>query len=377
MFNKFDYPAFIKPTTVPNDDIDIYAKKLPSITAKILKPSVPEELKVELEGKPIDYSVANAIRCTVMTSIPIYAFNRANTNIEVERCHYMYNNDLVYNQVETLPIYDIPNYFDLEDPETYLTTEVMKNIFSSFVREKYSSDTNETVPNDALQELDEDVEKRKLFDINITINVKNKSGEDRFVTTHDISLNVNGEVSDSYMKRDPLSILVLKPTEEFSMSATANLGIAAMHAAYEATTNAIHIELSPMKYQIIYETLGQLDKNIIFSKACVILTKKLVGLYKYIESRYPEDRPTTEIIEIDLFGADHTIGCLLATALQKCEFIEKAAYKMAHLFVNEITVAFKVWDDSKIGPIKCILDTITYLIKVFNQINKEFKAITK
>ena len=63
---------------------------------------------------------------TIMMSIPIYGFHRSNIHIEVEKSKNMYNNDLIYNQIETLPIFDIPNYFDLENPETFLSNDVMK-----------------------------------------------------------------------------------------------------------------------------------------------------------------------------------------------------------------------------------------------------------
>ena len=36
---------------------------------------------------------------------------------------------MIYNQIETLPIYDIPNYFDLENPELFLPDNIMRTIF--------------------------------------------------------------------------------------------------------------------------------------------------------------------------------------------------------------------------------------------------------
>jgi len=162
--------------------------------------------------------------------------------------------------------------------------------------------------------------------------------------------------------------MVLKSTEEISLRAEANLGISKMHASYEATTIAIHDEITPMKYHLWYETLEQLDKNIIFTKACIILTKKLENLRSYIKKKYTEERDIKEIIEIELYGEDHTLGNLLATILQKCDYIQTATYVMQHAFVDQIIITYQLFPKSKIGPIEVLVNCIDYLIKLFQLI---------
>lgn len=346
-------------STVTNDRIDIY--KAPDTNAKILKSDSEHEIKIELSGQSIDNSVANALRRTVMMLIPIYGFHRSNIFIENDKSRNMYNNDMIYNQIETLPIFDIPNYFDLEDPETFLPTEIMKELFSKFIQQKNTNTEEEPV--------DEDLSK-KLFNIELTINMKNNTSEDIFVSSHHAVLKIDGKISESYKKRPPICLLVIKPTEEISMRAIANLGIAKIHAIYEATTNAISEEITPSKYHIWYDTLQQLDKKVIFTKACVILAKKLEYLATYIKKNYSKDRNVDETIEIPINGEEHTLGNLLATVLQKCEFVEKAAYFTPHPFIDQIVVKYKLFPTSKKGPIKILTDCIDYLIKVFQSIEK-------
>ncbi len=48
-----------------------------------------------------------------------------------------------------------------------------------------------------------------------------------------------------------------------------------MNAIYEATTIVVSTYENPMKHHLWFETLEQLDKNIIFIKACIILEKKI------------------------------------------------------------------------------------------------------
>ena len=356
-----DKKDFIFDSDVPNDSIDIYQP--PEVFIKKLHPQNENEFRIEISGKNIDNSVVNGLRRTILMSIPIYAFHRSNITIDTSRSRNMYNNDLLYNQIETLPIYDIPNYFDLENPKIYLPTDVMKKLFSKFIKEQYSEKESNEMDNS-----------KKLFKIQLSIDVKNNTGSDKFVTTHDAIIKVDGEISDGYKKRKPISIIVLKPSEEISLHAEANLAISKMIGWYEATTNAIHEEITPMKYHLWYETLEQLDKNLIFTKACVILSKKLKYLKKFIKKEY-EEKDVKETVEIQLYGEDHTLGNLLATILQKCKFINKAGYTKPHQLVDMVMIQYKLKSKSKIGPINVLIDCIDYLIKLYELIKDRFLSM--
>lgn len=352
---------FMFESDVPNDVLDIYGAI--DVHIKKIKTENPSEFRIELEGYNIDSSVVNALRRTCDMYIPIYAFHRSNIFVELDKSKNMYNNDLIYNQIETLPIFDIPNYFDLENPETFLSNEVLKNLFGKFIQEKYEEEDVDEIK-------EEHDNNKKLFKIELSINTKNNSDIDKFVSTHDAILKVNGQISNSYKTRRPISILVLKPTEEISLRAEANLGISKMNAIYEATTNVVLDEITPMKYQLWFETLEQLEKNIIFSKACIILIKKLENLKKYITKKYQDETDIPNKVEMQLFGEDHTLGNLIATALQKCEFIEKAGYNMPHPFIDQIIIVYQIKNKSKIKPIDVLIDTIDYLVKLFQTIDK-------
>lgn len=350
---------FVFDSDVPNDVLDIYAT--PDIHIKKIKTENINEFRIELEGNSVDNSVVNALRRTCDMSIPIYAFHRSNIFIELDKSRHMYNNDLIYNQIETVPIFDIPNYFDLENPEIFLSNEVLKNLFGNFIQKKYEES--------GIEESNEQIDdNKKLFKIELSINAKNNSDVDKFVSTHDTILKVNGQISNSYKIRRPISILVLKPSEEISLRAEANLGISKINAIYEATTNVVLEEISPMKYQLSFETLEQLEKNVIFLKACVILEKKLENLKKYIMKKYQNEVDIPNKIEILLYGEDHTLGNLIATTLQKCDFIEKAGYNMPHPFIDQIIIIYQIKNKSKIKPIDALIDTINYLVKLFQSI---------
>lgn len=352
---------FIFDSDVKNDIIDIYDE--PDVTVTKKKTNDDKTFHAVLEGNSIDNSVSNAIRRAILIYIPIYGFNRTNIVIENEKSLHMYNNDLIYNQIESLPIFDIPNYFDVVNPEVFMSNEVMKKIFSSFIPDKYVTDE---------EDKPEDDSKKKLFHIELTLNVKNTTSKNMFVSTHDAILKIDGKISQNYLKHKPISIIVLKPSEQISLSAVANLGISKMNATYEATDNAVSLEISPTCYEIRYETLEQLDKNIIFQKACTILIRKLDLLGKYIKKKYIDDQDnktiTAKSIELNLYGEDHTIGNLLATTLQKCEFVEKAGYYIVHPCIDEIGIGYELKNSYKENPINILIDVIEYLKKLFTKV---------
>lgn len=361
-------PQYIFDSSIDNDIVDIYSEPKPKV--KQITPDDPEEFRVRLEGKCIDNSISNAIRITILKRVPVYAFNRTNIYVENEKSKHMYNNDMLYLQIETLPIFDIPNYFDVEDPEIFLPTDTMKEIFGKFIQPKnVLIDDSENEPRNTTQEKKDP--NKKLMEIEFSLNVKNITDTYKFVTTHDAVLKIDGKISKSYKKKEPISIIVLKPDEEISLRAEANLGVSVMTASYEATTNVVCKKITPSKYEIYYETLGQLNSAIIFQKACTILVTVLKNLHKYIKKKYTTEPDKSEYIKFDLYGIDHALGNMIATTLQKCEHILEAGYTKPHPFVESIVITYKLKPKAKIGPIQLFLDTLTYLIGLYENIKEQ------
>jgi len=354
---------FLFDSDVKNDRIDLDGP----IDIRMKKLSTElDTFRYNLKGKTMDVSVSNAIRRTILQLIPIYGFNRKNIFIEHEKCKYMYNNDLIYNQIETLPIYNIANYFDLEDPETFLPEETQHAVFGNFSQERIPSRT-ETQEND---------ERKKIFNIELMLNVLNETNDNMFVTTHQAVLKIDNKISNSYKKHKAISIIVLKPGEEIHLRAVANLNISLEDAAYEATTNVVSKEISTSEYEIIYETLNQLPTDIIFTKACTIMSKKLEKLQKYIEDEYSHPEiDSNGHIEIQLYGETHTLGFLLSRALQKCDLVDKAGYYLPSPFINNVVIHYVT---SKKNPIQVCIKVIKYLRRLFDHIlNVAFVAANK
>lgn len=349
-----------------HDTIDIYEE--PRLHVKVLKPLVEHEFRIELYGRSIDRSIINGIRLTIMRLIPIYAFHRSKIFIDSEKSYHMYNNDMLYNAIETLPIFDIDDDLDLESPNRFLTTDIMKKIFHNFLpSKKYTPPPEELFQN---QSILTQVEEKPPREIEISIHFQNNKDTYHFVSTHDLTLKIDGKVSNSYTKRRPISFMVLKPKEEIHFRAEANLGISAMMAIYDATTPVIFTTLSNNRFQLFYETIDQIHERQIFIKSLIILIKKLNNLKVFIANTY-EERSASETIELGIHGEEYALGNLIVMALQKCQYVDRAGFSVPHVFVDYVSIQYKLKENIKKKPIALLQDVLTYLIKVMEKIHVE------
>jgi DNA-directed RNA polymerase subunit L len=349
---------FIHDKKTSNDKIDIY--KTPKMQVEDLEDKNSLKAKIRIYGNSIDSVIVNTIRRS-LDSIPIYAYNRNNIMINNKRNKTMYNSDMIKCQFEQLTIPDIDNDFDLQNPEIFLPTMILREMFSDYVSEIHEEETPE-----------EEIEKRKLKKIEFSIDYKNEKEDFHFLSTHDGVLKIDGKISNNYLSRNPIDLLVVKKGEEISLHAEANLGIAQMHASYEAVAAPVFIQNKDDDYTLKYESLGQLHKHDIFTKSCLIIKKKLELFREYCEKNL-EDRDPREIIVIEVLGEDHTLGNLIASVLKKSEHTDgTSGYKMPHPFDRKIVISFKIADNSKIKPIQFFIDCLSYLIKVFSKLSRSF-----
>jgi len=324
------------------------------------------ELVFRIHGKSVDNSVANAIRRTLMLDIPVYGFHRSLVTIEKNKT--IYNDDEIYNILETLPVYDIDNKHDLEKPEEYLSTDTLRSLFSTFLPEKTSN----------VKEMEEksvtpieNKDNKKHLNIELNIRVKNNSKEIMRVTTHHCILTINGKEVNSYSTNPSISLLKLKPGNELQLKATAIMGIAKMQANWDATNVSSYRKSAEDDYEIKFRSIGQLKPKVILSKTCTILSKKLENLSEFVKTLEVKDEKK---IEIKLFNETDTIGNLVATALQKNKSVEKAGYNKPNDLISEVVIACVLTDDAKKTPIDVIIKVLKYLRNVFDDLNSQIST---
>ena len=354
--------GYVKDFKAKNDEINLRADVDVKLT--FLKGKNDAELRVKLSGMSVDNSISNSLRRAVMQYVPVYGFTRSNIVINSSKSYNMYTNDMIYNQIESLPIFDIPNNFDLEDPNVYLSkNKIMVKLFGHYAQQKMTH--AQIVDAESVLE-----DGKELLDIELVVNHKNNTDSDYFVSTHTAILKINGVLSDSYMTRDPIEFMVLKPGEEIYLKAKANIGMDILNSSYEACTHAFHRKIDDMTYHLWYESFGQLENKTILKKACQIIVRKLEFFKIYMQEEYGEASIGNKI-EINLYGENHTIGLLIATALQKCKYTAKAGYSVPHPLRDSIRIVYSMADGSKRDPIKVLIKCVDYIIRVYNSIMEQ------
>ncbi len=342
--------------TQQNDIIPALPSK-PDVKIKISEPTRHNAL-INLKGKSIDSSVVNAIRRIIYGYIPVYGLHRS--QIKIEKNTSIYTQEMVYCQLEQMPIYDIDNTYDLLSPSKYLSNKMLKDIYGIFLQDEVLD----------VSKVDEiNIEKIKNFQIELSVNIKNDEPNIRTITSHDVVLMINGKESKNYKKEMPIGMFNLKTGEELVFKADALLGIHRIHTSWDCVSRCIHIKKSDHDYDLSYISLRQLSVESIFKKACQILSGRFSNLKTFLEkNKIPmqkndnKNEDNDDIMIFRLYNEDDTLGNLLSTGLQRHKDILSAGYSKPHDLINEIEIAFKTKKDHQ----KILINVIEYYIDLFD-----------
>jgi DNA-directed RNA polymerase subunit L len=326
-----------------------------------------DELTLFFNGKSVDNSIVNAIRRTMMGDVPVYAFHRS--EIKIDRNSSLLNDDEIYNIFETVPIFSIKNPYNLENPELYISNDVLTKLFNTYLPSKYN-DLTDLERQKSIPVKSDD--KTKHLRIEYVFDIKNESKETINVTSYDGVFTINGKVSNNYKSRPELLLFKLKPQQEFKASMNGILAIAKMSSTWDAVSMCYFNKINENEYKFNFKSIGQLEPRDILHKAIFILMKKLSNLIDFLKTHYlTKDIQSDEEVQIRLYNEDHTLGNLLANVLQKSSKVARAGYSQPHLLEMEILVGFKLSNGIKDHPIKVMIDAIEYLYGVFNLVNQQ------
>lgn len=339
----------------PDDKfVDIYAE--PDI-----KLTVGQEMKKNkniinfiVDGKDNDYSICNAVRRAILLYVPVYGFHES--GIKISHNTSIYYSDMICQNIMNMPIPNIENKYDLESPNDYLSTDVLRELFSNFLPQKrvYLDENDQT---------EKEPPKPKQLQVNFFLNVSNNTNDIMWVGSHDGKLFIDGVESKNFLKEKNMYLFLLRNGQSIELKATANLGIPLIHSCYEATTNCIYKQLSPTKYEFVSKSLGQLAGIEILRKSLVILYKKLDNLRDYIKSKNITESSNHLVLE--LHNEDETLGNLVSSGLQRCKDVDKAGYCKPHFITRSIRIEFMTKNGIK--PTKILIDIIKYLQKIINK----------
>lgn len=324
-------------------------------------------LVLNISGSDINYVIINTLRRVIMELIPIYAFEES--NIEISKNTSINNNDYMRLRLSLLPIFSIENPI-----ETIRQSERLEYDANISKFEKKIEDINIIAEKEQAYKL----EKAQNFIINI--NCKNTTSNILCVTTShpDIRYYYKTKMITSPYIR-PVLIIKLKPGEEFIASLTSTLGISLSNSNFRPTAVCAYSEESENSFNFNIESLKQLTEIEIIIRACQIIVIKLNNFLEIFSNKIKsyvseqniddfnlenqsknstsESESTTEsairntsddVLEqhrikglINIENESHTFGNLLSRLLQDHPAILFAAFKIDHLLIKELTLAYK------------------------------------
>ncbi len=301
-------------------------------------------LTLEFSGSDINTKFVNALRRVSMDDIPIYGFPAELINIEANTT--IFNNDYMRLRLSQLPIFDVDSNLDYLERK-YENTGLN---FNDINYVKY--------------------EKQKL--IEVYINSYNNTPENMNITTNDINYLEDGEPVEKYSKKYPILLVQLRPNETFKAHMKAGLSNGMRSNIFASASNCYYDE-EDGKILFTLESQGQLNEYKILEKSCRYILKKLDDFKENFEEKLKQskeyEKNSTLLFEFD--NEDHTMGEILNTVFQdNPKILFSGLSKMSPL---ERKIRIKIASEDSTNPLEYMIDSVQYLVNVYNQILKEVK----
>ncbi len=303
------------------------------------------QLVLELGGKTVNSAVVNTLRRLAFNDVPTYAFDVNSINIEKNTS--IFNNDYMRLRIEqmTIPRIDIPI--------SYLPNKYWESVnYGDPAREKHPKDDS---------------------DIEMVINVENKTINNLNVTTNDIKLYMNNEEIKRFDPKFPHLIVQLRPNELFKCQAKAVLGIGQANNIWSSVATSFFDEDEKTgNFLLTLESQGQMDEYEILYKACDIMNTKLENIKSDLSQKFDDSVTKKNRVIIKLENESHTVGSVLNEFLQQNKNVAFSGLARKDLLINEVEITLV---SVSINPVKPFFDTIDYVMDIYTEIQKQIAKI--
>lgn len=311
-------------------------------------------LEFNLSGANIDYIIANTIRRTILSDIPIYAFNE----FKFEKNSSIFHNNYLKLRFKHIPIWGIENNTDYIDNQ-----KIIKPTFNP-------EDEEEPLPDEVELEADNSVNSSSLKQLTMYVTYKNKTDNVVTITTSDAIFYYNEkQIASPYKVSIPL--VKLQAKQEIIFSAITNIGTEALNSMYSAVCIVGYKQkdnTSECKdLDFFLESRGQLTEKRIVQVALINIERKIRNFLKVISETLIDEHSGEGVIIVN--NEDHTLGNLISRGMQLHKDISFAGYNMPHPLANKFNLHYKLKDDKK-KIFDIIEDVVNYYIEIFDDIKK-------
>jgi len=320
-----------------NSGLDISVKVKSYSPFKDYKSS---ELCVEFTGKDVYFKLINTLSRVASTYLPTYAFPPQLINITQNTCA-AYDNQYMQLRFSNLPLYNIDlDIFHLHD-------KYWKNVnYADLSREKHPSEK----------------------DIKIYINAINNTNEILNITTNDIEVYIENEITKKvYDNKYPILLIKLRPGDSFKCNMSAVLGLGESNTIWRSAVNA-YAPYEDDIYTLCLKSNGQESEYVILNKACKHILKRLEDIKKVIEEKVAsQEVKNMESLILIIDGEDHTMGEIINYELQSHPNL-LSGFSKPDLLIKSIS--FKLFAKNPKIMISSIYESIDKLIEKYTYILK-------
>ena len=314
-------------------------------------------LDFKISGPNINYIIANTIRRTIFSDIPVYAFNE----FKFDKNTSVFHNNYLKLRLRHMPVWGIENTVDFIDYNVKTNNQELEDI-----QEEVAEDDNIEL------NVEKNLNTSNLKQFTMYINAKNKTNEVQTVSTADAKFYYDEKQITSPYKV-PIPIVKLQPGQEIAFSAITKLGTEHEDAMFSAACIAAYKEIKPDEFDFFIESRGQIDEKRIMYVALVNIERRIRNFLKLLL----DDKVNGEVQNDNLQGQiivnneDHTLGNLIARGLQLHPKVGFAGYNLPHPLAKKVHFHYKL---EKPGDIKSIIkEVIEYYSEIFSQIKKSFE----
>ncbi len=313
-------------------------------------------LEFKISGPNVDYIVANTIRRTIMSDVPIYAFGE----FKFEKNSSVFHNNYIKLRLRHMPVWVIENNVDF--------IEKTKQINNTSTEMETVIEENEDDADEVQLEVEKNLNSSTLKQMTMYINSKNKSNEIITVTTADAKFYYDEKQIQSPYKV-AIPIVKLQPGQEIAFSAITKIGIEEEDAMYTPICICIYKQVNDNEFDFVIESRGQITEKRIVQVALINIERKIRNFLKLLTDNKatvePEDKEKGVII---VNNEDHTLGNLISRGMQQHDKISFAGYNMPHPLGKKVIFHYKLEPKGEIKSI--IKDVIDYYSEIFSSIKK-------
>lgn len=317
-------------------------------------------LDFTISGPNINYIIANSIRRTIFSDIPIYAFNE----FKFDKNSSIFHNNYLKLRLRHMPVWGIENTVEFIDYNIEPNKKDLEDI-----QEETGEDDNIEI------NFEKNLNTSNLKQFTMYVTAKNKSNEITTVSTADAKFYYDEkQIQSPYKVHIP--IVKLQPGQEIAFSAITKIGTEYEDAMYNAACIAAYKQVKEDEFNFFIESRGQLDEKRIMYIAMINIERRMRNFLNLLEedkqngkNELSEDNKLQGQIIVN--NEDHTLGNLISRGLQLHPKVSFAGYNLPHPLAKKVYFHYKL---EKSGDIKKIIrEVIDYYSEIFSQIKKSFE----